>query len=116
MCLDWPLPELIDQARYFNTLFRPAVTRMRNDSCKNIFQTGDTDIGHDNDADTQFLWVLTKYLLLSVTFHTNFTAARCLINVIYLTACCLYQVMMTLHFLNDVAYDAESTQKTKITS
>ena len=22
---------------------------------------------------------------------------------------CLYQVMMTLHFLNDVAYDAEST-------
>ena len=24
---------------------------------------------------------------------------------------CLYQVMMTLHFLNDVAYDAESTQK-----
>ena len=28
----------------------------------------------------------------------------------YLTACYLYQVMMTLHFLNDVAYDAESTQ------
>ena len=29
---------------------------------------------------------------------------------------CLYQVMMTLHFLNDiVAYDAESTQKSKIT-
>ena len=24
---------------------------------------------------------------------------------------CLYQVMMTLHFLNDVANDAESTQK-----
>ena len=34
-----------------------------------------------------------------------------LINVSYLTACCLYQVMMTLHFLNDVANDAESTQK-----
>ena len=29
---------------------------------------------------------------------------------------CLYQVMMTLHFLNDVANDAESTQKSKITS
>ena len=29
---------------------------------------------------------------------------------------CLYQVMMTLHFLNDIAYDAESTQKSKITS
>ena len=24
---------------------------------------------------------------------------------------CLYQVMMTLHFLNDVAKDAKSTQK-----
>ena len=24
---------------------------------------------------------------------------------------CLYQVMMTLHFLNDVANDTESTQK-----
>ena len=29
---------------------------------------------------------------------------------------CLYQVMMTLHFLNDVANDGESTQKSKITS
>ena len=36
-----------------------------------------------------------------------------LINVSYLTACYLYQVMMTLHFLNDVANDAESTQKSK---
>ena len=26
---------------------------------------------------------------------------------------CLYQVIMTLHFLNDVANDAESTQKLK---
>ena len=39
-----------------------------------------------------------------------------LINVSYLTACYLYKVMMTLHFLNDVANDAESTQKSKITS
>ena len=39
-----------------------------------------------------------------------------LINVSYLTACYLYQVMMTLHVLNDVANDAESTQKRKITS
>ena len=38
-----------------------------------------------------------------------------LINVSYLTACYLYQVMMTLHFLNDVANDAESTQQPKIT-
>ena len=29
---------------------------------------------------------------------------------------CIYQVMMTLYFLNDVANDAESTQKSKITS
>ena len=27
---------------------------------------------------------------------------------------CLYQVMMTLHFLNDVAYDAESTKNRKL--
>ena len=26
---------------------------------------------------------------------------------------CLYQVMLTLHFLNDVANDVESTQKSK---
>ena len=36
-----------------------------------------------------------------------------LINVSYLTACYLYQVMMTLHFLNDVVND---TPKSKITS
>ena len=34
-----------------------------------------------------------------------------LINVSYLTACYLYQVLMTLHLFNDVTYDAESTQK-----
>ena len=55
--------------------------------------------------------VMAIYGYLSVTSHTNCIAARCLINVVYLTACCLYQVMMTLHFLNDVANDAESTQK-----
>ena len=27
---------------------------------------------------------------------------------------CFYQVMMTLHFLNDVANDAESTQNRKL--
>ena len=27
---------------------------------------------------------------------------------------CLYQVMMTLHLLNDVTYDAESTQNQKL--
>ena len=46
-------------------------------------------------------------LILTELFQHN------LINVSYLTACYLYQVMMTLHFLNDVAYDAESTQKSK---
>ena len=56
------------------------------------------------------------YVYLSVTSHINCIVARCLINVVYLTACCLYQVMMTLHFLSDVANDAESTQKSKITS
>ena len=40
-------------------------------------------------------------LIVSELFQHN------LINVSYLTACYLYQVMMTLHFLNDVANDAE---------
>ena len=34
-----------------------------------------------------------------------------LINVSYLTACYLYQVMTTLHLFNGIANDAESTQK-----
>ena len=47
---------------------------------------------------------------LLVTIHINCGVARYLINVGYLTMC-LYQVMMTLHFLYDVVNDAESTQK-----
>ena len=43
-------------------------------------------------------------LILTELFQHN------LINVSYLTACYLYQVMMMLHFLNDVANDAEPTQ------
>ena len=43
---------------------------------------------------------------LSVTTNINCIVARCLSH-----GMCLYQVMMTLHFLNDVANDAESTQK-----
>ena len=38
------------------------------------------------------------------------------LNIVYLTACAFIKVMMTSHFLNDVANDAESTQKSKITS
>ena len=49
-------------------------------------------------------------LILTELFQHN------LINVSYLTTCYLYQVMMTLHFLNDVANDAESIQTSKITS
>ena len=49
-------------------------------------------------------------LILTELFQHN------LINVSYLTACYLYRVMVTLHFLNDVANDAESTQKSKIRS
>ena len=49
-------------------------------------------------------------LILTESFQHN------LINVSYLTACYLYQVMMTLHSLDDIANDAESTQTSKITS
>ena len=44
-------------------------------------------------------------IILTELFQHN------LINISYLTACYLYQIMMTLHFLNDVANDAESKQK-----
>ena len=44
-------------------------------------------------------------LILTELFQHN------LINVSYLTACYYYQGMMTLHFLNDVANDAESIKK-----
>ena len=47
-------------------------------------------------------------LILTELFQHN------LINVSYLTACYLYRVMMTLHFLNDVANDAESKQNRKL--
>ena len=56
------------------------------------------------------------YYALSVTANIYWLFQHNLINVSYLTACYLYQVMMTLYFLNDVANDAESTQKSKITS
>ena len=58
-------------------------------------------------AISVFLGYLTYQspLILTELFQHN------LINVSYLRSCYLYQVMMTLHFLNDVANDAESTQK-----
>ena len=49
--------------------------------------------------------IYQSHLILTELFQHN------LMNVFYLTACHLYQVMMTLHFLSDVANDAESMQK-----
>ena len=46
---------------------------------------------------------------LSVTSRINCIAARCLINVVYFT-----EVIMTLYVLNDIAYDAESTNNRKL--
>ena len=65
---------------------------------------------NNKSIDKQDIIVYQSPLILIELFQHN------LINVSYLTACYLYQVMMTLHFLNDVANDAESTQKSKITS
>ena len=56
---------------------------------------------------SQTLWLNYS----TVASHINCTVASCLINVV-----CLYQVMIKLYFLNDVAIDAESTQTSKITS
>ena len=72
----------------------------------------------DKFCDTFLIFEKMRYdisiyqspLIFSALFQHN------LINVSYLTACYLYQVMMTLHFLYVVANDAESTQKSKITS
>ena len=51
------------------------------------------------------MFIVTEYAALTELFQHN------LINVSCLMTCYLYQAMMTLHFLNDVAFDAESTQK-----
>ena len=45
------------------------------------------------------------YVLLSVTPNITELFQHDLINVFYLTACYLYQVMMTLHFFSDVPYE-----------
>ena len=47
---------------------------------------------------------------LSVTSHINCIVSRCPDQCWLSQGMCLYQVMMTVYFLNDVANDAESTQ------
>ena len=52
--------------------------------------------------------------VISVTSHINCIAAGCYFYEHGLAhGVCHYQVMMTLHFLNDVANDTESTTKIK---
>ena len=55
----------------------------------------------------------THLLFLSVTSHINCNTLPDKLGLSHDK--CLSQVMMTLHILNDVANDAESTQKSKIT-
>ena len=64
-------------------------------------------ISREEEASCCTIIVYQSPLILTGLFQHN------LINVSYLKACYLYQVMMTLHFLNDVANDAESTQKNR---
>ena len=68
------------------------------------------NLGRHDSTSKYKMVVYQSPLILTELFQHD------LINVSYLTACYLYQVMMTLHFLNDVANDAESTQKSTITS
>ena len=69
-----------------------------------------TALLHVGLINVAYLTVL--YVPLSVTSHINCIVTHCLVN-----GMCLYQVMMTLHCsVNDVANDAESTQKSKITA
>ena len=55
-----------------------------------------------------------QYSFSLVTSHINYIFVRCIRCSSH--AMCLYQVMMTLHVLNNVAYDAESTQQLMIMS
>ena len=62
------------------------------------------------------LYSLLDYEINLSLSHINCIVARCLISVGHLShGMCLNQVMMTLHFWDDVA-DAESTQESKITA
>ena len=54
---------------------------------------------------------MSSCFFLSVISHINCIVAGILDNRCLSHAMCLYQVMTTLHFLNDVANDAESKQK-----
>ena len=58
--------------------------------------------------ESKYTHIYQSPLILTELFQHD------LINVSYLTACYLYQVMMTLHVLNAVAYDAESAQTSKM--
>ena len=60
--------------------------------------------------------VENKKVFFSVTSHITCIAAQWPDKRWLSHDMCLYQVMMTLHFLNDVANDAESTQQSIITS
>ena len=67
-------------------------------------------VGFSRRMPTSGYMFYQSLLILTALFQHN------LIDVSYLTACYLNQVMMTLHFLYDVANDAESKQKLEITS
>ena len=59
-------------------------------------------------------WVkpyLNRFYQLPLILKALLPDKRCLSH-----SMCLYQIMMMLHFFNDVANDPESTQKSKITS
>ena len=89
--------------------------------CENISQFQYVSLGEDDEP-----WICRNYMnfQFSDSFFECFSEPNIsiyqspliltellqhdLINVSYLTACYIYQVMMTLHFLNDVANDAEA--------
>ena len=62
---------------------------------------------YSKDCTVAFFYHLPNILIVLGTLPDK----RCLSH-----GMCLYQVMMTLHFLNDVSNDAESTPKSKIAS
>ena len=67
----------------------------------------------DHPCNLNARWVFDCYFILSVTTHINcmLPDKHCQSHGMY-----LYQVMMTLQILNYFTNDAESTQKSIITS
>ena len=94
-------------SEYMNTLSIKSIRREKFRNSESNFKQKQPIIALYFESETVLKFYQLPLILTELFQHD-------LINFSYLMACYLYQVMMTLHFLNDVAYDAESTQTSKL--